>query len=148
MPLFYPYTAGPVGRGGLFIFFNLDCTPDYLAQAPNAPREFHPVSEAGQLLSSTSYQFVIPGVQAASPTTEQPEATLTVRGSAITHSEPGNQVVSVTMTEVRLPLSGATAGSRTRGVKVTVVFDKRMTSCTAPGAFGLGLRVMEMDCRG
>jgi len=148
LPLFYPSGAGadPTGH---YVWFALDCTPNFAAQEPNPSKEFHPVSEEGQLVSSTEYQFMIPGVQLVSPTTEQPEPTLTVPGSVLTPSgNSGNQVTSVTMTEALVPVPGATDGSTTEGVDVTVAFESSVTSCALPYAFGLGLRLIEMDCLG
>jgi hypothetical protein len=60
----------------------------------------------------------------------------------------GNQVTSVTMTEALVPVPGATDGSTTEGVDVTVAFESSVTSCALPYAFGLGLRLIEMDCLG
>jgi hypothetical protein len=148
IPLFYPSATGadPTGQ---YVFFALDCTPNFLAQEPNPPKEFNPVTEDGGLVSSTEYRFMIPGVQAASPTTERPESTFTVSGSVLTASgNPGNQVASVTMTEGQVPVPGAADGSTTEGVEVIVSFDRAVTSCMLPSALGMGNVLLQMDCVG
>ena len=146
MPLFYPSAAGadPISQ---YVQFLLDCTPNFAAQEPNPPKEFYPVSEDGQLASSTEYQFKIPGIHVVSPTAEQPKATFTVPGAVLASSgNSRSQVTFVTMTEGQVPVPGATDGSTTEGVEVAVSFDSPVTSCKLPYAFGLGLRLIEMDC--
>jgi hypothetical protein len=148
IPLFFPSAAG-ADATGQYVFFALDCTPNLLAQEPDPPKEFNPVTEDGGLVSSTEYQFMIPGVQAVSPTSEQPKATFTVPGSVLASSgDSGSQVTSVTMTEGQVPVAGATDGSTTEGVEVTVSFGSAVTSCMLPTAMGMGNVLLQMDCVG
>jgi len=75
---------------------------------------------------------------------------LTVPGSALAvWGNAGSDVTSVTMTEEHVRVPGATDGSTTEGVEVTVSFDNPVANCVTPsGGGGLGGFgcFLETDC--
>jgi hypothetical protein len=132
----------------------LDCTPPVATQTSQPPAAFlvQSLIEDGQLISSTEYQFVIAGLQAVLPTTEQPpsggQTSFTIAGSslALAGDDPTNEINTVTLTEEQVPAPDSSDESV--GVQITLSFYDAVTGCNPYGAGGAGDYYVEVDCAG